>query len=155
MVATAAAFAICAERAAAEEKTVGEKSAEVWDKTKAKTKEVSRTVVKETKEAVAKAEAAIDKPDADARRVEVTVTDKGVQVPKSLSSGKTAFAVKNSGKKEHNFEIKGEALEKSFWFDVEPGQTKIMQVNLKAGSYEARCSVRGHEKEATTKVTAK
>ena len=138
----------------AEDKTVGEKTGEAWQKTKETTKEVTTAVAKKTKETVAAVEDAIDKPDADARHVEVTVTDKGIQMPKSLPAGKTAFAVKNAGKEKHNFEIEGNKMDKSFWLAIAPGATKMMQVDLKAGTYEADCKL--HEgKEAKVKLTVK
>lgn len=153
--------------AQAEEKTVSEKSAEVWDATKKKTKEVSKAVVKttketskavvkKTKETVKAIEHKIDTPDADARKVPVTITDGGVQMPASLRPGKTAFTVTNTGKQNHNFEIEGENLDKSFWFAIAPKNSKTMQVDLKPGSYEAHCSVAEHaNKEAKVKLVVR
>lgn len=142
--------------AQAEEKTVSEKSAEVWDKTKTKTKEITHTVAKKTKETVKGIEHKIDTPDADARKVNVTVTDAGVQMPASLRPGKTAFIVKNPGKQKHNFEIKGGHLDKSFWFAIAPKESKTMQVDLKPGTYEAHCGVDEHtNKEASVKLVVK
>jgi len=152
--------------AQAEEKTVAEKTEEVWDETKKKTKEVSKAVVKTTKEttkAVAKKtketvkaiEHKIDTPDADARKINVTISDAGVQMPASLRPGKTAFVVTNSGKQKHNFEIEGEHLDKSFWFAIAPKDSKTMQVELKPGSYDAHCSVADHAKESKVKLVVK
>jgi iron uptake system EfeUOB component EfeO/EfeM len=148
------AFAACAPLVQAEEKSVGEKSAEVWDKTKEKTKEVGSAVVKKTKETVAAVEDAIDKPDTDARTVDVKITDQGVQMPARIAAGKTAFVVTNTGKQKHNFEIEGEHLEKSFWLAIAPGASKTMQVTLKPGTYEADCKLH-QPKEAKVKLTVK
>ena len=162
------AYAFCGAVAAqAEEKTVAEKTEEVWDKTKQKTKEVSKavvkttkettqTVAKKTKETVKAIEHKIDTPDADARKVPVTITDGGVQMPARLRPGKTAFIVANNGKQKHNFEIEGEQLDKSFWFAIAPKESKTMQVDLKPGSYEAHCSIGEHaNKEAKIKLVVK
>ena len=150
------ACSFCCAVAQAEEKTVSEKSAEVWDKTKKKTKEVSKTVVKKTKETVKAIEHKIDTPDADARKIQVRITDTGLQMPTSLRAGKTAFIVTNSGKQKHNFEIEGENLDKSFWFGIAPKDSKTMQVDLKPGSYDAHCSVDEHaSKEARVKLVVK
>jgi hypothetical protein len=161
------ACAFCCAVAQAEEKTVSEKTEEVWDKTKQKTKEVTKTVAKKTKETaktvanktketVNAIEHKIDTPDADARKVNVTINDGGVQMPASLRPGKTAFIVKNNGKQKHNFEIEGEHLDKSFWFAIAPKDSKTMQVNLKRGTYEAHCSVADHaDKEAKVKLAVK
>lgn len=150
------ACSFCCAPAQAEEKTVSEKSAEVWDKTKKKTKEISKTVAKKTKETVNAIEHKIDTPDADARKVKVSITDRGVQMPGSLPAGKTAFIVTNNGKQKHNFEIEGEHLDKNFWFGIAPKDSKTMQVQLKPGSYEARCSVDEHAgKEARVQLVVK
>ena len=150
------ACAFCCALAQAEEKTAGEKTAEVWDKTKKKTKEVTNTVAKKTKETVKAIEHKIDAPDPDARKVKVTITDGGVQMPASLRPGKTAFIVTNTGKQKHNFEIEGEHLDKSFWFGIAPKDSKTMQVDLKPGSYEADCNVAEHaNKEARVKLVVK
>ena len=150
----AAAVSISPAGFGAEEKSVSEKSAEVWDKTKETSKEVGHTVAKKTKETVAAIEDAIDKPDADAHKVNVTVTDHDIQMPRSLSAGKTAFMVKNTGKEKHNFEIEGEHLDKSFWLAIAPGSTKTMQVDLKPGAYEADRKT-GDGKEPKIKLTVK
>ena len=157
------AFLACAfycAAAQAEEKTVAEKTEEVWDKTKTKTKQVTKTVAKKTKETaktvanktketVKAIEHKIDTPDADARKVQVTINDGGVQMPANLRPGKTAFIVKNTGRQKHNFEIEGEHLDKSFWFGIAPNDSKTMQVDLKPGSYNAHCSVDEHAKTET------
>lgn len=166
------ACSFCFAVAQAEEKTVEEKTEEVWDKTKTKTKQVTKTVAKKTKETartvanktketVKAIEDRIDTPDADARKVTVTIRDGGVQMPASLRSGKTAFVVTNNGKLRHNFEIEGA---KTLWSGqwraevppLAPKETKTMQVNLKPGSYEAHCSMDAHaNKEATVKLAVK
>jgi len=142
--------------ARAEEKTLGEKSSEAWDETKKKTKEVSRAVADKTKEVAASVEAAVTKPHDDARKVTVQLNDRRIQMPQRLVAGKTAFLVTNAGKEKHNFQIQGEALEKSFWLSVAPKDTKIMQVELKPGSYKVYCPLKEHEgKGSTMQVTEK
>lgn len=136
------------------QETIGQKTSRVWNKTKAKTKEVTRKTVKKTKQVVNRVEAAVREPDADAAKVQVKVSDSGVQMPKNLSPGKTAFIVTNTGKQQHDFEVSGEGLEKSFWFDLAPNETKTMQVDLRPGSYQAACDE--HKgKEPGFKLTVK
>lgn len=157
LTASAAVLALtCTVPARAAEKTASEKTAEAWDATKKTTNEVTQKVVNKTKEVVSAAENAVSKPDADAQKVNVTVSDSGVQMPSTVKAGKTAFIVKNSGKQSHNFEVEGAGINKSFWFDVSPNETKIMQVDLKAGTYEADCRVKDHAgKEKKVKLTVK
>ncbi len=137
-----------------DEKTVSEKTAEVWDKTKETAKDAGEAIADKTKKAVSAVENAIDKPDADAHKVNVEVTDKGIEMPKSLPAGKTAFIVKNAGKEKHNFEIEGANLEESFWLAISPGDSKTMQVDLKAGTYEADCKLHS-PKEPRVKLVVK
>ena len=151
----AAAFALTSVQVSAQDKSVGEKTAEAWDNTKKTTKDVSKTVVRKTREAADRDEMAVREPDADARKVDVKVSDAGVQMPKSLPAGKTAFIVKNSGKQPHNFEIEGSGVDKSFWFAIEPNQTKTMQVDLKPGDYQAICTAEEHGKEQKVKLVVK
>ena len=134
--------------------SVSGKAEEVWDKTKQTSKKIGHEVAKETRKTVATVEHAIDKPDADAHKVNVTVTDSGIQMPQSLHSGKTAFVVRNAGKQKHDFEIEGEHLDRSFWFGVEPGGTKTMQVDLKPGTYEADRKVTSGQ-DSKVKLTVK
>lgn len=155
IIALAAAFLAAAVPVRAEdEKTVKEKTAEVWDKTKEVAKETGEIIADKTKQAVAAVEDAVDKPDADAKMVNVQITDQGIEMDQSLAAGKTAFVVKNTGKEKHNFEIEGSNLEKSFWLAISPGDSKTMQVDLKAGTYEADCKLHG-TKEPHVKLTVK
>ena len=140
----AVSFAFAVMPLAAQEKSVSQRTAEVWSKTKKTTKDVSRTVAKKTRETVNRVEAAVREPDADARKVNVQVNDRGVQMPKSLARGKTAFIVTNTGKEAHNFEIEGSGVDKSFWFALGPNETKTMQVELQSGTYEAVCTAEKH-----------
>ena len=161
------ACAFCCAVGQAAEKTVAEKTEEVWDKTKNKTKQVTKTVAKKTKEAaktvahktketVDAIEDKIDTPDTDARKVTVTLSDGGsVQMPASLRSGKTAFVVTNTGRQQHSFVI-ASGQWRADVPPLAPQQTKTIQVNLKPGSYEARCSVAEHvNKEAKIKLVVK
>ena len=152
----AATFALAVAPLQAQEKSVSQTTSEVWDKTKETTKDVSRAVAKTTRETVNRVEAAVREPDADARKVDVKVNDKGLQMPNSLKAGKTAFVVTNTGKAAHDFEIEGSGLEKSFWFALATNQTKTMQVDLKPGTYEAACGVAAHAgKEQKVRLTVK
>jgi len=140
---------------AADDKTIGEKTGEVIDKTVDKTKELTQKAVEKTKEAgravVAETKKATEavkdavNPEADARKVDVTLSEHKIDMPMQIAAGKTAFVVRNVGKAEHNFEIAGEGLEKKFLASVDPDQTKTLNVDLKPGTYIVRCPMKGHE----------
>ncbi len=132
------------------------KTSEVWEKTKTKTKDISHQVAETTRHVADDVENAIAKPDADARKVEVTITDTGAQVARTLKAGKTAFVVTNRGKERHNFEIEGNSLEKRFWLGIAANDTKTLQVDLKPGTYEADCGIKEHTgREQKVKLTVK
>jgi uncharacterized cupredoxin-like copper-binding protein len=131
---------------AAEEKTLGQKAGETLDKAAQKTKEAGRAVADTTKKT---AEVIAEKvtPDADARKVEVTLSEKHIGMPKSLNAGKTAFVVTNNGKGKHNFEIEGVGIDKKFMLSLDPKDTKTMHVDLKPGTYKVSCPVGDHAEE--------
>jgi plastocyanin len=137
------------------DKTLGEKTSETLEKAKEKTKDAGRAVAETTKDAgraVAEtskkaADAVVDAvtPDKDANKVDVKLTEHQIDMPKQLSSGKTAFVVQNTGKEKHNFEIAGEGIKKKFFADVSPDETKVLHVDLKPGSYKVFCPMKEGE----------
>src|SRR6266550_5562479 len=91
-------------------------------------------------------------PDSDARRVDVTVTGDRIDMPTRLKPGKTAFVVKNAGKTTQNFEVEGQSVDRKFAAAPKPGETKVMHVILKRGTYTAY-SPGKDENKRTAKVT--
>jgi uncharacterized cupredoxin-like copper-binding protein len=151
---TLIAAALSVATAHADDKTLGEKTSETIDKAVDKSKEVGREVVDKSKEvgrvvaedARKAADVVTDAvtPDADARKVEVTLTEHKIDMPRQLVPGKTAFVVRNTGKQEHNFEITGEGIEQKFYAPVDPNASKTLHVELKPGSYKVFCPVKDH-----------
>src|ERR1044071_3095896 len=78
-----------------------------------KTKQAAKTVAHGVKKAANKVEDALT-PDADARRVDVTVNDDTINMSSDLEPGKTAFVVKNEGKTATNFEVTGGDTDRKF-----------------------------------------
>src|ERR1700692_4600632 len=100
------------------------------------TEKAARTVAHGAKKAADTVEDAFT-PDSDARRVDVTITDDRIDMPAQLKPGKTAFVVKNAGKTTQNFEVEGQSVDRKFAAAPKPGQTKVMHVILKRGTYSA------------------
>jgi iron uptake system EfeUOB component EfeO/EfeM len=100
------------------------------------TEKAARTVAHGVKNAADTVEDAVT-PDSDARRVDVTVTDDRIDMPAQLKPGKTAFVVKNAGKTTQNFEVEGRSVDRKFVTAPNPGQTKVLHVILKRGTYTA------------------
>jgi hypothetical protein len=119
----------------ADDKTIGEKTTDTLQKAGEKTKEAGKAVVNETKKAVEAVKDAVT-PDSDARRVDVTLEDKRVELPKQIPAGKTAFVVKNSAGMKQNFRIRGEGVDKRFMMDVDPNDSKTLNIDLKPGTYK-------------------
>jgi uncharacterized cupredoxin-like copper-binding protein len=109
-------------------------------------KNVGHSVAKGTKKAVNTVVDALT-PDADARRVDVTLGEYKIDMPTSLKPGKTAFVVKNAGKQKHNFEVKGDGTDQKFITDLTPKQTKVLHVRLKRGTYTVYCPVGDNQKK--------
>ena len=123
-----------------------QKATDVAEDTAETAKNVGHSVAKGTKKAVNTVVDALT-PDADARRVDVTMGEYKIDMPTSLKPGKTAFIVKNAGKQKHNFEVKGNGTDQKFLVDLTPKQTKVLHVNLKRGTYTVYCPVGDNQKK--------
>ena len=115
------------------------------------TKEAARTVAHGVKKAADAVEDAVT-PDSDARRVDVTLTEDRIDVPTQLKPGKTAFVVKNAGKTTQNFEVEGRSVDREFVAAPNPGETKVLHVTLKRGTYTVYSPGKNGEKR-TQKAT--
>jgi uncharacterized cupredoxin-like copper-binding protein len=123
-----------------------QKATDVAEDTAETAKNVGHSVAKGTKKAVNTVVDALT-PDADARRVDVTLGEYKIDMPTSLKPGKTAFIVKNAGKQKHNFEVKGNGTDQKFLVDLTPKQTKVLHVNLKRGTYTVYCPMGDNQKK--------
>jgi hypothetical protein len=73
--------------------------------------------------------------------VKVNLSEWKVQLsPARVPSGPVIFEVSNAGTIPHAFELEGRGLEKSIR-QIQPGDTATLQLDLRAGSYEAYCPV--------------
>ena len=79
--------------------------------------------------------------------VAVSLTEFAIEMPKSIPAGPTAFEVTNDGTVEHNFEVEGQGIEEAFDENLEPGKTRMMELDLEPGTYEVYCPVGDHEAE--------
>ncbi len=124
---------------AAEDKpTTGEKSKSMLQKAEDKTAAAGHAIVNDTKKAGRAIEGVL-MPDSDAHKVEVSINDSDITLPKKLGAGKTAFVVKNTGKEKHNFHIQGQGVDEKFLMGVAANDTKVMHVQLKPGTYHVTC----------------
>jgi len=109
------------------------------------TKRAAQTVAHGVKRAADKVEDALT-PDSDARRVDVTLAEDKIDVPTHLESGKTAFVVKNEGPTRQNFEVSGRSVDRKFVNAPNPGETKVLHVTLKPGTYTIYSTGKNGEK---------
>ena len=119
-----------------------------------KTKEAAHTVAHGAKKAADTVEDAVT-PDSDARRVDVTVTEDRIDVPTQLKPGKTAFVVKNAGQTPQNFEVQGRSVDRKFVAAPNPGETKVLHVTLKRGTYTFYSLGKNGDQPITTKATVR
>jgi hypothetical protein len=149
--ALAATFSLAMAEDKKTDKSLGEKTTESLKKAGEKTKEAGRDVADAAKKTT---DTVVDAllPDKDARKVDVTLTGRHINVPKNLESGKTAFIVRNADTAKHNFEIQGEGVEKKFFTDIPPEKTKVLHVRLKPGTYKVFYPGEGQEHEGTSEL---
>ena len=120
-----------------------QKATDVAEDTAETAKNVGHSVAKGTKKALNTVVEALT-PDPDARRVDVTLSEYKIDMPTTLKPGKTAFVVKNAGKKKHNFEVKGNGTDQKFQVNLGSNETKVLHVALKRGTYAVTCPVDLH-----------
>jgi len=65
-------------------------------------------------------------------------------MPSTTRPGLTTFVIKNAGRKEHAFEIKGEGVDQKLSPNLKAGQSATLQVNLKPGTYNITCPLPFH-----------
>lgn len=129
--------------ATAQAQSVGDRAATAAQDTADTAKNVGRSVARGTEEAVDTVAEALT-PDRDAHKVNVTMSEYKFEMPTTLRPGKTAFIVKNAGKKTHNIEIKGNGTDRKFSRNLKPNETRVLQVVLKRGIYDVTCPVDFH-----------
>ena len=133
----------------------GERAADAAQNTADTAKHVGRSVARGTKNAAETVAEALT-PDADAHRVNVTMTEYKFEMPATLKPGKTAFVVKNAGKKAHNIQIKGNGTDEKFAKNLKPNETRVLHIVLKRGPYDVTCPVDFHMmKGMTAKFTVR
>jgi uncharacterized cupredoxin-like copper-binding protein len=134
---------------------VGDRAAAAAQDTADTAKNVGRSVARGTENAANTVVEALT-PDRDARRVNVTMSEYKFDMPTTLKPGKTAFIVKNVGRKTHNIEIKGNGIDQKFAHNLRPGQTRVLHVVLRRGTYDVTCPVDFHMmKGMTAKLTVR
>ncbi len=115
-----------------------EKAKDAAENTAETAKDVAKSTAKGVKKAVR------EMTSEATHRVNVTMTDYHFDMPSTTRPGLTTFVIKNAGRKEHTFEIKGEGVDQKLSPNPKPGQTATLEVNLKPGTYNVTCPVDFH-----------
>ncbi|MEY2499152.1 MAG: hypothetical protein QOD12_2708 [Verrucomicrobiota bacterium] len=90
------------------------------------------------------------------QKINVTMTEYKFDMPTTAKPGKTSFVIRNAGKKVHNFQIKGGGISQKLSANPKPGQTEVLEVALKPGTYAIICPVDFHsQKGMSTTLTVK
>jgi uncharacterized cupredoxin-like copper-binding protein len=94
-------------------------------------------------------------PKPAARTQEVHLLEYSIHMPDTLSAGPVTFRIENAGKETHGFEIEGNDAAQSI-DQIQRGDTKTLDVDLKPGTYTVYCPVDGHKGKGMSKtVTVK
>ena len=90
---------------------------------------------------------------AQPQKVDVTETEFKIAMPSTLKAGPAELDVKNDGQIVHDLVITGNGLTAGTP-RFPGGQTKVLKVTLKPGTYDVFCSVPGHKQAGMdTKLT--
>jgi uncharacterized cupredoxin-like copper-binding protein len=76
--------------------------------------------------------------------VDVALSEYKIEMPSNLPAGPTVFKVMNAGSKKHDFKIEGKAIEEKLKSSLKQGESGMMQIDLKPGTYKVTCPVLGH-----------
>lgn len=77
--------------------------------------------------------------------VDVGLVNFEINMPSTLPAGHTVFRVTNQGTTAHNFELERGDEEHMFPQDLQPGESRTLEVDLEEGTYEVYCPVADHE----------
>jgi uncharacterized cupredoxin-like copper-binding protein len=88
--------------------------------------------------------------EAGENTVNVSLVEFEIQMPNMIPAGPITFEVSNDGTMEHNFEIEGQGIEEEFETNLQPGETRTMQVDLQPGEYAVYCPVSDHRQQGMT-----
>lgn len=80
--------------------------------------------------------------------VDVKLTEYAIEMPRTMPPSPVTFSVTNAGITEHNFEVEGEGIEKTFDTNLKPGETRNLPVDLPAGTYMISCPVDNHQERS-------
>jgi len=104
--------------------------------------EATKDAAKSTAKSVKKAVKSVTSETT--HRVNVTMTEYHFDMPSTTRPGLTTFVIKNAGRKEHAFEIKGQGIDQKLSPNPKPGQTGTLQIDLKPGTYAITCPLLFH-----------
>jgi len=80
-----------------------------------------------------------------ATEMPATETEFKIALPKTtVAAGSYTFEVKNDGKIEHDFVVKGEGVDEKTP-TIGAGKTATLKIDLKPGTYDVYCSIPGHK----------
>jgi len=120
------------------QETATEKAKDAVEDTAEATKDAAKSTAKGVKKAVKGVTSEAT------HRVNVTMTEYHFTMPATTRPGLTTFVIRNAGRKEHTFEIKGEGVNQKLSPNPKPGETATLQVNLKPGTYNVTCPLPFH-----------
>lgn len=79
--------------------------------------------------------------------IEVGLREFSIDMPGSIPAGMTTFEVTNNGTFEHNFHLEGQGIDQVFDTNLQPGESRTMQVDLQPGAYDVYCPVGNHREQ--------
>src|SRR4051812_21894657 len=121
------------------QETATEKAKDAVEDTAEATKDAAKSTAKTVKKAVRSATNKVS-----GHQINVTMTEYRFDMPATAKAGKTTFVIKNAGRKEHAFEIKGQGIDQKLSPNPKPGQTATLEVDLKPGTYNINCPLPFH-----------
>ncbi len=76
---------------------------------------------------------------------DVTLTEFKIDMDQNVHAGHITLKVSNHGTMDHNFVIRGNGVKQTFTPNLKPDETRVMQLDLKPGTYDVYCPMAQHE----------
>ncbi len=79
--------------------------------------------------------------------VEVSLREFAIDMPSELRGGAVCFRVTNVGTLPHSFRLQGAETDAQLTQPLDPGDSSLLQVELRQGEYLATCPLDGHAEQ--------
>ena len=87
-----------------------------------------------------------------AKTADVELIEYQITMPDTIPSGPMTLNIANGGKEDHSFVIEGNGYHAALPEPLERGDRATLDIDLKAGTYQVYCPVKGHKEKGMSRT---